>query len=536
MMRLISALLLLAGVSNAATYYVATDGSDGAAGTLEAPWRSLGKLNDLNSSNTIYFRGGVYSSETDYLWPGRIGGASVGVSNINYFAYPGESPIFTGLTNKFNVPVLNLSLTCRDLVFRGLTFSNNWQHANLQNQYDVTFDACTFGYMGSNLPSYEHKSVALYNSHFVTFTNCLFTHWGSSLSGDDFGSFLHIGAFADYYSTNNYGHLVTDCHFEYGGHDLLQIYSSNNVVRRCTFFNPNWMPYAGNLYGNRHIELITSWAQPNLIEDCDFGYSGIPVDTFNTVAAVETATSRLILRRNRFFDNQGVAVSFYQKGYGATPSQNYIYHNSMLWSGLNPYALTNGYTWYQAALLWAHASTTNNRVVNNAIWRVGPAGTNGAMAALSDTAINSSHFAGNLTNTVDPLWVRTNTSTAGLSIPNLQLQPGSPAIQSGDWLTTITSGSGSGSGTNLTVADAGYFYDGWGIPGEVGDEIQLQGQTTTARITAVDYTTQTITLNSSMTWTNGQGVALIYNGSAPDVGAFEFYGSRAYFQNVRFGP
>jgi hypothetical protein len=103
---------------------------------------------------------------------------------------------------------------------------------------------------------------------------------------------------------------------------------------------------------------------------------------------------------------------------------------------------------------------------------------------------------------------------------DFHLTSNSTCIDKGTWLTTTTS---AGSGTNIPVTDAGYFIDGFGITD--GDIIQLQGQTVTARITSIDYNTNTLTVNTSLTWTSGLGVALAYSGSAPDIGAFEFAGS-----------
>jgi hypothetical protein len=102
------------------------------------------------------------------------------------------------------------------------------------------------------------------------------------------------------------------------------------------------------------------------------------------------------------------------------------------------------------------------------------------------------------------------------NLPDLSLRTNSPCIDAGAWLTTATS---SGSGTALSVTDAGYFFAGLGnlVP---GDTIQLQGTSGTARITAI--TGNTLTLNTSLTWTNGQGIALPFNGSRPDIGAYEF--------------
>ena len=62
--------------------------------------------------------------------------------------------------------------------------------------------------------------------------------------------------------------------------------------------------------------------------------------------------------------------------------------------------------------------------------------------------------------------------------------------------------------------------DGWGIV--QGDLIQLSGNTQRARITSVNYSTKVITVDTSLTWTQNQGVALAYEGSSPDAGAIEY--------------
>jgi hypothetical protein len=38
----------------------------------------------------------------------------------------------------------------------------------------------------------------------------------------------------------------------------------------------------------------------------------------------------------------------------------------------------------------------------------------------------------------------------------------------------------------------------------------------------VNYGTNTITVSAVLTWTQNQGLALVFEGSAPDVGAFEY--------------
>jgi hypothetical protein len=99
---------------------------------------------------------------------------------------------------------------------------------------------------------------------------------------------------------------------------------------------------------------------------------------------------------------------------------------------------------------------------------------------------------------------------------DFHLQPGSPAIDAGAFLTRTTS---AGTGTQIPLEDAMYFIDGFGIV--PGDLVQLQGQSASARVVAVDYALNKITVAASLTWQSGQGVSLPYAGTAPDLGAFE---------------
>ena len=126
---------------------------------------------------------------------------------------------------------------------------------------------------------------------------------------------------------------------------------------------------------------------------------------------------------------------------------------------------------------------------------------------------------GNFLQTGDPRFVDVASpiNVNNTNYPNFQLQTGSPCIDTGVFLTTVSSAGGSE--TTFQVADPYYFMDGWGII--QGDQIQLQGSTVKARITSVNYSTKTISVDTTVTWTQSQGVALAYSGAAPDAGAFE---------------
>jgi parallel beta-helix repeat protein len=105
---------------------------------------------------------------------------------------------------------------------------------------------------------------------------------------------------------------------------------------------------------------------------------------------------------------------------------------------------------------------------------------------------------------------------------NFALQSTSPAVDAGTWLTTITSSTGSGK--SFYVKDASYFYDGYGFSGEKGDSITTESGETA---TIIEIVGDMITLDRIISWTKGDGLALKYYGSSPDIGAHEYQVSKS---------
>ena len=93
-----------------AVYYVATDGSDNAAGTKDKPFATLNKANKVVAAgDTVWIRGGIYDLHdtvfySRYKMTAGILLTASGESDdnrIHYLAYPGERPIFDAA----NLPV-----------------------------------------------------------------------------------------------------------------------------------------------------------------------------------------------------------------------------------------------------------------------------------------------------------------------------------------------------------------------------------------------------------------------------------------------
>jgi hypothetical protein len=105
---------------------------------------------------------------------------------------------------------------------------------------------------------------------------------------------------------------------------------------------------------------------------------------------------------------------------------------------------------------------------------------------------------------------------------DFHLTAGSAARDAGGPLTTAVS---AGSGRVLRVANPYLFYDGFGIPGEVGDEIVVGGAGS-VRINQIDLNAGTLTIDRSISWSAGTPIYLgPFEGSRPDIGAFEYAGT-----------
>lgn len=102
-----------------AEYYVATNGNDGANGSLDAPWRTINRgANALSPGDTLYVRGGEYRERVIISSSGSID-APITVRN-----YAAESPAIDG--GGVSIPTYGglLDITGHNVVVDGLTVRN----------------------------------------------------------------------------------------------------------------------------------------------------------------------------------------------------------------------------------------------------------------------------------------------------------------------------------------------------------------------------------------------------------------------------
>jgi hypothetical protein len=412
---------------------------------------------------------------------------------------------------------------------------------------------CTFTNLRSNSrPNWPDGVVISENSHHNWVKNCSAGGIGYALTDCSGpcaigGMFLGDWEIGPPYDESSFN-LIENNTFYHGGHHVLEINSPSNIIRNNYFHNENWTgtcahPETNGLCADRNIIIednVGDFATRNVIEGNIIAYGGVPADG-DTSTGMSIRTQSNIVRNNLFFHNDGPGITLYEgSGQSYNAAHTHIFANVFFHNGYTAVPMTSSDVRYNSGLLFDHTSGTSGAPIanvvikNNLFWDNNGNSlsfyyTDPAFEELAGNFYQTAYIRGasgnsavdlpasNIKSSSDPLF--TNTSgTPDVSNPNqfdFHLQTGSPAIDQGVFLTTTTS---AGTGTVISVEDASYFIDGFGVV--EGDPIQLQGQTQVARIVNVDYAANRITVDASLAWTSGLGVGLPYAGAKPDIGAY----------------
>lgn len=338
----------------------------------------------------------------------------------------------------------------------------------------------------------------------------------------------------------------------HGGHDLVEFDSDYGVLQDNTL-NNSFSDIMGGDTGYRSIEVQGSFnvVQRNLLEHARLGgggyvaplasirgndnvvrqnvlYDGI-TDGFGTWCAASSPTvQNLRIYNNTVYQvgGQGWAVWAFA---GCEMLSNHVFANNLVVnSRANPGTLNgvaHGGTVLDDDVLFAvmggsglanvgQGPTGQSALKGNLFSPLG-GGTAYVMLTAADgrIALNTASgkyprfFAANLESR--PQFV----SASPQAMADFQLQSSSVGLAAGAFLTNAV---GSGTSNRLTVQDSRYFSDGNGV--NPGDMIQLQGTNQQATIVSIDRSANVLTLSTPVTFKDGQGVALPYNGVAPDIG------------------
>ena len=508
-------LLLIARTVAAADYYIDqahSSASDSNPGTAALPWKTITKANQaLSAGDTVYIKSGTY---TNYISPTRSGTSS---SPITYKNFGGDT--VTVQSTSYAISLVGKSY----ITVQGITFTNVDRFMYLEgasnhnviafNRFTNTRNA-TAEWAGSRI--WEGSSYNwVHDNVFGDYGEC-------TSSGSDDGSVFEIGFDdGDASQAGNYN-LVENNVMYHGGHHVIGVNGNHNIIRNNYFYNYNWTRNHGNR--NLYLNGRASYSNRNLIEGNRIGYSDKPCDAFGapgvrsqrnstSFAGTRSFTTILAACSSRSLTTTGPVPTI--TGCTATPSWTMggrLTADRMISSAARLHSTIG-------RLRSLSRATRSKTICTYDAPRV---------YGYNSTTANDQIFAGNYNGDAsgNPKFVNATTTPGDptdTSYPDLHLQSTSPAIDVGAPLTVIVSAGGTG--TSFQLSDASYFMDGWGlIP---GDEIQLVGTAQRARITAVNYSTNTVTLDRSVTWTQNQGVGLPYEGTSPDAGAYEFGSSSA---------
>ena len=511
--------VLIVGNLEAATYYIdGSNGNNSNSGTLASPWKTISKANfTLQAGDTVYIRGGTYTSEQ--IAPSNSGSPG---TYITYQNYNSETPTISGGRT------YQANLTGKSYIkIDGLRFNNagsEW----------IRLDGSTYNII-QNCRFYKAAAYAgirlINNSNYNKILNNVFPDAPTKPTNDGtmpVDLVRPLGVKYNVFEGNTFGNA------SHVALDIGRTISMYNVIRNNFFQNKYHTGLA--VYAHPSWHLIEN----NIFYDQGDDYLNDPTqgDMRLTNPGIQLGGANCIVRGN-VADNCGSALSM-NAATGYKCINNRIYHNTFnnnlrnirtaAQDGtLNSHVFKNniltngqahndikktevGYDVYYGYIDVGTSIWQNNNVNGAPDNRYRSTSKNNADFLLIQAAYPS-EISDSLT--VDPLF----TNAVGR---DFTLQSTSPMIDAGTWLTTITS-STANSQISLKVADASYFYDGWGIPDEVGDTIKTEnGQETV--IQSINYTTKTLTVSPAIDIVNGEGLALNYSGSAPDIGAHE-YGS-----------
>jgi hypothetical protein len=526
----------------------------------------------------------AYTGETPIIATTGVGNYNILLDNISYIRVDGITFTYDGTSGG----VAYISDGANHNEIKNCTF--NSPNGNRLNFFVGTLATTSGGPWATQ--------NWIHDNHFVTSGQA---HGNGGLGcTDGGGDTLDVGhAYGSpYVYMGDDNNSIENNFFEHTPHASLDTYGKYTVVRNNVFHNEPWSlasaacqasasypptysssnpSYSSynNYYGHRNFEIDEDFGRPAtymLVEGNRIGYGS--VNQANGGADdLDVAAPQNIVRYNFMYGamNLGIRLKYAWGGGlgggGNGGTYNRIYNNTLYRNGYGyPYASSYPSPCSSSSCPWGQSSigtenSSGNVVKNNLFYlsasytlRGFDVDTEGAPANGWSTIVPSNNWCsgsqtggdtGGCSAFGNPNFTNPDLSnTASKTLPDLSLQPSSPAIDGGTFLTTATN-AGSGS-TSLTVADALYFQDGtWGSDlarasaglggtmqadwiaiGTVGNVVQIGSVT----YGAYNAPAGTITLASPMTWSNGAHIwlykksdgAVVLNGAAPDYGASEF--------------
>ena len=356
----------------------------------------------------------------------------------------------------------------------------------------------------------------IYRCDYITIKNCIFNT--STGSGTTSGLKLHQSRYC----------RIIDSEFSSGGGDMviLQDNSNYNLIERNTFKNAehsllsirccSYNIVRNNEFYNEKQKAVEIFdcegvsdapfrlddTKHNVIEKNEFTFTRSDTDD-HSYNAIQHCAQFTIVRNNLFRNCLGGGLNYQRYSDECLNTySNRMYNNTFYQNKCYAIIGDNSYV---------AGDYYDNQGKNNLLYK--NENCNGAYGQIRIEDANAVILFNNTEALSSPGFVDENNN-------DFHLADTSSQIDAGVFVATVISASGTDK--SFTVDDASWFHDGFGIPGEAGDLIQLEDQSQKFRIVGIDYETNVVTLDKTVSWVKEQGIHLAYSGSRPDIGAFEY--------------
>jgi hypothetical protein len=313
------------------------------------------------------------------------------------------------------------------------------------------------------------------------------------------------------------------------GLDRTRLHGSNSIVRNNYFGPSEAALYPSSSPYPYHTDDFQSFGDPKrptinkIILERNYSKDALDsiggTNAHHLVIQTDQSQSNWFITRFNALDKIGGTMGIYESvnniyGYNITGREIYSGSSGFFNTAISyetSSKLSTGSTWkniafYECRRLKGNAGILNTGSalanISNSCARIYAYNVDGGQPILPN---NSNP--GNLPQ-VDALFVNTASG-------DLRLQAASILRDSGSWITTAT-GSGTNS-TTLIVVDSLPILDGWGL---VDGDMVKAGSSSYSRVSSINYNTHTITLQSPITWNNGDPV---YVFGMEDVGALPYH-------------
>ena len=566
----------------AENYYVAPYGDDDNPGTLAEPWQTIAKANtELQAGDTVFIREGTYNERINPINSGTPGNYITykaypeetpvidrSVLITSWFNYTGSIywAHYTGYTiplweDTFNEagfycglwPVFSLSELDEPGKFfhdeinqRFYVWTSNGDDPNNHTMRASTGKGAHFNKNYIVIDGIHMKWIVI-GILSENCSNCIFknldiqyTYGGISLSGETHhnqlldNTIFHSGS---WYWDEGDGIYLTGHHTLIEGNDI-SLTGHNPISTRG--YTIGTQPHHNIIQNNRLHDsgssaICSNWDTYREVWRYNFAYRctgcGLQVDGndnafYNNVCYHNGQSGGVYLTddrvggnnkffNNTFYNNNSIYLSqpqqiLYPEEWSITESSGSVVDNNMFTNNIIYNTEDDSTKLY---MVYSVLDELRNNVFNyNDFFNNREVYICDVLTGTYPLSWWEANYPVNFNNNIimDPLFVAPDNE-------DFNLKSNSQLINAGTFLTNTIS---SGSGSVITLEDAGYFCDGYGLI--EGDLIQLEGQDETVRIIDVDYDGNIITIAGSLVWVTGQGISFPYNGSAPDIGAFEY--------------